>query len=78
MPTRKNPRLNVFEGDDLRKADGKWMHKTRVIDKTRDLYIERVVDRETGVIVRECKERLSAHTGRGSAKTKDTDATSHG
>ncbi len=40
----------------------------RFIDKDGDLYHERVVDVETGEVVRDVTEPLSDHRGRGSAK----------
>ncbi|GGC77821.1 hypothetical protein GCM10011382_04710 [Vreelandella lutescens] len=68
--SKKNPRYEFFEGDDLRKSDGKWMQKSRVIDKSKDKYVEKVIDPETGEVVHLCKEPLSKHFGHGSAKFK--------
>jgi hypothetical protein len=42
----------------------------RVIDRDNDYYLERIVDPETGEVIRECEEKLSEHQGRGSAKPK--------
>ncbi len=73
--SKRNPRYDLFAGDDLRKSDGKWMKKTRIIDKNNNKYIEKVIDPETGEIVHENEEPLSDHYGHGSAKTKnDKDA----
>lgn len=66
--SKKNPRYTFIEGDDLRKRDGKWMKKSRVIDKTTDKYLERVTDPETGEVVHSCEEALSVHFGHGSDK----------
>ena len=66
--SKKNPRYEFFEGDDFRKRDRKWMMKTRIIDKDRDKYVEKVIDPETGEIVHEKEEPLSDHFGHGSAK----------
>ena len=68
--SKKNPRYKFFEGDDLRKSDGKWMKKRRVIDKNNDKYLEIVVDPETDEVVHHCEEPLSEHFGHGSAKPK--------
>lgn len=68
--SKQNPRYEFIEGDDQRKSDGKWMKKTRVIDKYNDKYIERVTDLETGEVVHEKKEPLSNHFGHGTAKFK--------
>lgn len=68
--SKKNPRYEFFEGDDLRKSDSKWMKKTRVIDKYNDKYHEKVTDPETGDVVHHCEEPLSDHFGHGSDKFK--------
>ena len=58
----------VLVGDDLRKSNGKWMNKRRVIDREVDEYEEVITDPETGEIVHNCHEPLSEHTGHGAAK----------
>jgi hypothetical protein len=40
----------------------------RTIDRVRDRYRERIVDAETGEIIREVDEPLSRHQGRGDAR----------
>ena len=70
MPSMKNPRVDLFAGDDLRKSDNKWITKERVIDKNKDLYREVVKDPTTGEIVHHCEEHLSQHFGHGAAKLK--------
>lgn len=67
---KKNPRVDVFAGDELRKSDNKWMKKERVIDKDKDLYREILKDPITGKIVHQKEEPLSQHSGHGSAKFK--------
>ena len=68
---KPNKRKYIIErrwGDDWY-ADGEcWVTFERIIDHGRDLYSKRYVDQETGEIIYECEERLSDHTGRGSAK----------
>ena len=71
--SKKNPRYEFFEGDDLRKSDNKWMKKSRVIDKYNDKYLEKVTDSDTGDIVHHCEEPLSDHFGHGSEKFKKED-----
>lgn len=66
----RKPFREVFAGGDLRRRDGKWMEKKRVIDREQDLYEERVVDPETGEVVHECSEPLTKRNGHGSAKKK--------
>lgn len=68
LPSKKNPRLDFFTGDDLRKSDGKWMQKERVIDRDKDQYKETVVDPQTGQVIHHNEEPLSEHFGHGSAK----------
>lgn len=70
--SKKNPRYEFFEGDDLRKSDGKWMQKRRIIDKTNDNYLEKVVDPETGDVVHSCEEPLSEHFGHGAANDENS------
>ena len=48
-----------------------WVTIHRIIDRASDKYLELVVDEETGDILRECEEKLSEHTGRGTAKGKN-------
>jgi hypothetical protein len=67
---RKNPRIDSFSGYDLRKSDGRWIKKDRVIDKINNLYKEHIQDPKTGEIVRDVEEPLSDHVGHGSAKFK--------
>ena len=66
----KKPFREVLTSDDLRKKDGKWMDKKRVIDREADTYDEIVIDPQTGKTVHECHEALSKHWGHGSAKTR--------
>lgn len=73
--SKRNPRHEFFEGDDLRKSDGKWMKKRRVIDKYNNKYLEKVVDPETGEIVHHNEESLTDHFNHGSAKPDDKDDT---
>jgi hypothetical protein len=57
-------------GDDLRKSDGKWMNKRRMIDREADECDEVVTDPETRAVNHECRELLSKHTEHRSAKTR--------
>ncbi len=71
--SKKNPRYKFFEGDDLRKSDGKWMKKSQIIDRYNDSYLEKVTDPDTGDTVHYCDEPLSDHFGHGSDKFKKED-----
>lgn len=55
-------------GDDLEHKTGRWMHKGRDIDREHDLYRERVIDPETGEMLRDSEKPLSQHRGHGSAR----------
>lgn len=66
--SKKNPRYEFFEGHDVRRSDGKWMKKSRVLDKYNDKYLEVVIDPDTDEIVHYCEEPLSKHFDHGSAK----------
>jgi hypothetical protein len=57
-----------MQGDEQRQIDGKWLKKRRHIGKDRDEYFEKVVNPETGEIIRECQEPLHQHRDHGSAK----------
>jgi hypothetical protein len=66
----KKIQVEILAGENLQKKTGKWMDKHRRIDHPADQYEETVTDPETGEIIHHCKERLSEHTGHGSAKYK--------
>ena len=70
LPSHKNPRVEVFTGDDLRKSDGEWMKKERVIDKINDQYKEVVINPKTDEVIHHSEEPLSEHYGHGSDKPK--------
>jgi len=48
------------------------MHKERIIDREKDLYFEKVKDKETGQVVHECDEPLGEHRWHGSARPPST------
>ncbi len=70
MPAKKNPRVDIFAGDDLRKSDNRWMAKERVINKDKNLYREIIKDPITGEIIHHNEEPLSQHSSHGTAKFK--------
>lgn len=65
------PAEELTQGDDLNRDSGKWYDLTRHIDRRNNRYKERIVDPETGDVIREVDEPLSDHRGRGNAKRKD-------
>jgi len=68
--SKRNPRYEFIEGDDVRKSDGKWMKKTRIIDKNNNKYLEIITDPETNEVIHSCEEPLSEHFNHGHAKFK--------
>jgi hypothetical protein len=68
-PGNRKPIAESFSGSQLRKADGDYVDKERLIDRENDRYKERVVT-EDGEVLRDVDEPLRVHQGRGSAKFK--------
>ena len=65
------PFVEGVDGDDQHKATGRWNVLSRRIDRRRNRYRERIVDGETGEVIRDVDEPLTDHSGHGSAKPKD-------
>jgi len=62
--------IEIITGADWSERFQRFMQKRRLIDREKDLYEEEVVDPKSGRIVCHKEERLSKHTGHGSAKGK--------
>jgi gluconate kinase len=65
---KKKVRAEFVSGDDLHRKTGQWNKLERDIDRESDRYREKIVDSETGQIIRSVDEPLSQHQGRGSAR----------
>lgn len=65
------PYLERRDGADWSHALQRFVRKVRILDRDNDLYVEKVVDPETGEVLRDVEEPLSEHQGRGSAKFRD-------
>lgn len=61
------PYREQISGDDYHRDTGEWRHLSRVIDRERDRYTERVSD-AAGNVVRDVDEPLSEHRGHGAAR----------
>ena len=65
-------RRGKYEHEALRgyefNVSGHLMKKERLLDRKNNLYIERIVDMDTGEVVRDIQEPLSDHRRRGAAK----------
>ena len=53
-------------GEEFFRKAKKWVQKIRLIDREKNYYKELVTDPETGQIIHECEEPLTAHKGHGS------------
>ncbi len=69
-PGVKKAVWEVTIGDDLHRDTQKWNHLEMHIDRENNAYFKKVVDPETGEVLRYCEEPLSDHQDRGSAKHK--------
>jgi hypothetical protein len=68
-PGHKKPIGEGVSGmPDLHRKTGRLSLVDRSIDRLRDWYHERIVDAETGEVIREVDEPLSEHRGRGDAR----------
>jgi hypothetical protein len=68
--TKKGRRysLETVEGIETRRDGTGFVEIHRVIDRENDLYIERVIDPNTGKVLHNVEEPLSKHTDRGTVR----------
>lgn len=66
----KKPLVEIVSEWSLHRKTGLWSFLFRRIDRAANRYVERISDRETGVISRYVDEPLTDHVGRGSAKKR--------
>jgi len=67
----KGKRTWIFraeEGLQLYRKSGKVNAVTRTYERENDKYMEKIIDPETGAIIKFCEEPLSQHRGHGSSK----------
>ncbi|MCA1836635.1 MAG: hypothetical protein LC721_10030 [Actinobacteria bacterium] len=68
----KNKKRHFMEqvvGEDLERSTRRWNHLSRVIDRLKGEYHEKITDAD-GNVIREVHERLRDHIGRGSARRR--------
>lgn len=65
---RKKTQVECFTGTEWSHSRKKMVNKYRLIDRRNDLYIEWVIDPDTGEIIHSCEEPLSHHRGHGDAR----------
>lgn len=70
LPRDKRLRFDIKTGYEMSRRLGRMVRVERSIDKDADSYMERITDPATGEVIHECIEKLSEHTGHGSAKRK--------
>jgi hypothetical protein len=70
-PGEKRPFLESVGGSFPRgDSAGKWVQKTQVVDRRNNRYIKRVVDEETGEVLRDVDYPLTDHVSHGDARPK--------
>ena len=68
--SKKKQRKEFISGAERSKSNGKWIDKTRLIDRDNGKYFEKIVCLETGEIIHLDESSLSEHKGHGTAKFK--------
>lgn len=63
--------IETFTGADWSHRLQRFVRKVRILDRDNDRYVEKVVDPETGEVLRDVSEPLSEHQGRGSARSQE-------
>jgi len=66
----RRPILEFKSGDSLHHASARWMVLEQTVDRENNRYRKRVVDSQTGEILRDVDHPLTDHQGYGSAKKK--------
>ena len=70
-PAGKNTfNVEITEGNDLHRNTGKWNKLWRRVDREGNKYQERIIDGETGEIIRDVNEPLGQHKGPRSPRKK--------
>lgn len=70
VPGRKKPQAEIVSGDDLHRDSGIWMKLSRVIDRGKNWYEEKIINPLTGEVAHHQSHPLDQHIGHGSAKFK--------
>jgi len=66
--------IRTFTGADWSHRLQRFVRKIRILDRDNDRYVEKVVDPETGEVLRDVEQPLSEHQGRGSARGSEKKA----
>lgn len=71
LSRKKGILFESVNGDSWSVSLGRFVKITQYIDHKAKHYIKKVVDTQTGTVLRDVDESLSEHQGRGSAKPRD-------
>lgn len=69
----KKPYRKIYSGEELYRKTNQWHHIERVFDSENDIYTEKIIDIETGEVIREFSEPKSEHKGHGDDKKNNLD-----
>lgn len=64
----KMPIAEGFSRPETARSTGAVVERKMHIDREKDRYTETVTEYESGTVIHHCDEKLSGHTGHGSAK----------
>jgi len=67
-PGQKRPYVEDMSAPSFSVSRQKHVHRSRVIDRDNDKYMERVTDYESGEVIHEDQGKLSEHVGHGTAR----------
>ena len=67
-PGHKKPIAEGFTRPETSRSTGIVVERKMNVDRENDRYSETVTEYETGIVIHHCNEKLSEHTGHGSAK----------
>ena len=69
-PGHKKPIAEGFTRQETARSTGAAVERKMSVDRENDRYAETVTECETGAVIHHCDEKLSEHTGHGSAKSR--------
>lgn len=71
-PGYKKPLVEGITRTEIARGIGKSVERKMLVDRQNNHYMEVVTEYETGAVVHHCDEKLSEHTGHGSARKPKT------
>jgi hypothetical protein len=70
-PGEKKPFVEQRVGSSLFRKSGRWSFIDQLIDRRNNRYRKKIVDEESGVVLRDDDGKLTDHQGFGSAKRRE-------